>query len=97
MKKYILLENETTTVNGSTLYRIIAIKDFGGVKIGEKGGWIEKEENLSHEGDCWVDDKAMVYGDAMVYDNAKVFGDTWIYGNAKVYDDADVFGNARIY
>ena len=41
--------------------------EFGIIKIGDLGGWIEKEENLSHEGNAWV------CGDAEVYGNAEVF------------------------
>lgn len=59
MKKYELTE-ETFTVFGKTLYRIRAVRDFGSVKTGEFGGYIEKEENLSHFGDAWV------YGNAKV-------------------------------
>ena len=66
MKKYELTE-ETVTVYGKTLYRIRAVRDFGSVKTGEFGGYIEKEENLSHFGDAWV------YGDAWVSGNAEVF------------------------
>ena len=34
----------------AVLHRIRATVSFGFVKIGDLGGWIEKEENLSHEG-----------------------------------------------
>lgn len=72
MKKYELTE-ETVTVYGKTLYRIRAVRDFGSVKTGEFGGYIEKEENLSHFGDAWVYGNAKVYGDARVSGNAEVF------------------------
>ena len=36
------------------------------VEEGDVGGWIESEENLSHDGDCWVKDDAVVYGNALV-------------------------------
>ena len=36
-----------------TLHRIRAVISFGLVDAGELGGWIEKEENLSHEGKAW--------------------------------------------
>ena len=51
----------------ATLHRIRATVAFGIVKVGDLGGWIEKEENLSHEGKAWV------CGDAKVWGNAKVF------------------------
>ena len=40
-KKYKLTE-ETINVNGKTLYRIEALKDFSDVQQGEKGGYVEK-------------------------------------------------------
>ena len=52
-KKYKLTE-ETINVNGITLYRIEALKDFANVKKGDKGGFVEKESNLFQSGDCWV-------------------------------------------
>jgi hypothetical protein len=33
------------------------------VKVGDAGGWIQAEENLSHSGKAWVDGKARVTGD----------------------------------
>ena len=96
MKKYELTE-ETFTVFGKTLYRIRAVRDFGSVKTGEFGGYIEKEENLSHFGDAWVYGNAKVYGDARVFGNAWVYGDARVSGNAWIYGDARVFGNAWVY
>ncbi len=37
----------------TNLYHIKALKDFDDVKAGTIGG-IEKETNLSHEGNCWI-------------------------------------------
>ena len=54
------LTNETRTWGRRTLYRIKALKDFGNVKKGDLGGYVEREENLSHSGDCWIYDKAKV-------------------------------------
>ncbi|MHA1344253.1 MAG: hypothetical protein ACTSQG_09715 [Promethearchaeota archaeon] len=85
------LTNEKKKYGSITLYRIKALKDFGNVKKGDKGGWIEKEDNLSQKGDCWV------YGNAWVYENAKVYGNAEVYGNAKVYGNAEVYGNAWVY
>ena len=82
-KKYILTE-ETKEVGGHILHRIQAMRDFGGVQKGDLGGWIESEENLSHDGDCWI------FGNGEVFDNGKV------YGNGRVSDDGRVFGNAKI-
>ena len=60
---------------GRTLHRIRAVRDFGEVKAGDLGGWIETESNLSNDGNAWVCGNAMVYGDAMVCGDARVYGD----------------------
>ena len=65
--KYKLTE-ETKIIGGITLHRIEAIQDFASVKTGEKGGFIEKESNLSHDDD----DDAWVFGDAKVYNQKQV-------------------------
>lgn len=69
---------------GVILHRIKAVRSFGEVKSGEVGGWIESEENLSHDGNCWVADEAIVCN------NAKVVGDARVSGHALVKDDAQV-------
>lgn len=91
------LTNEKIEGYGHTLHRIRALKDFGDVKAGDLGGFLESEYNLSHEGNCWVYDDAIVYEEARIYDNAKVYGDAWVYSNAEVYGDAEVYENARVY
>jgi len=102
-KKYELLTDRPIIYRGRTLYQIRALRDFGEVNKGELGGFIEKEDNLSHTGDCWVYNfgkiygNAIVSGDAEVYDNAKVYGDAEVYDNAKVFEDARVFGNAKVF
>ena len=101
-KKY-ELTNETKEFYGMVLHRIRALKDFGRVRAGDLGGWVEKEDNLSQLGACWVYENAMVYGNAWVYGNAKVYGnamvyeDAMVYGSAKVYEDAMVYGSAKVY
>ena len=95
-KKYKLTE-ETINVNGKTLYRIKSLKDFGNVKKGDKGGFVEKEENLSQSGDCWVYDNAKVYNNAKVFDYADIYGNAEIFGYAIVSGNARVYGNAKVY
>lgn len=60
---------------GKTLFQIEAVKCFGDIVKGQKGGFIEKESNLSQFCNAWVHGNAKVYGDAEVYGNAKVYGD----------------------
>lgn len=86
MKKY-EFTGETKQVGffgNITLKRIRATMEFGIIKIGDLGGWIEKEENLSHKGDAWV------YGNAEVWGNAKVYGNAEVYGDAKVFSISHV-------
>ena len=54
MKKYRLLKQEFIEVCDIKLYRIQALKDFGNVKAGDKGGYIEGEHNLDQADTCWV-------------------------------------------
>ena len=88
MSKKYKLTDETINLNGATLYRIEALKDFGEIKKGDKGGFIESEDNLSHEGNAWVYDNACVYDNARVYHNVSVSDYAQVYGNAIVYGDA---------
>ena len=81
MKKF-EFTGETKTISlffrTATLHRIRAVAEFGLVKIGDLGGWIEKEENLSNEGKAWV------CGDAKVWGNAKVCGDAKVFSASHV-------------
>ena len=74
----------------ATLHRIRATVAFGIVEVGDLGGWIEKEENLSHEGKAWVWGNAEVCGDAKVWGNAEVCGDAEVWGNAEVFSASHV-------
>lgn len=101
MKKFELTTDKIKS-NGVTLHRIKALIDFGDVKAGELGGYVEKETNLSQYGGAWVYRHAQVFGNAWVFDNAlvcgnaEVYDDAWVCGNAEVYDDAEVYGNAWV-
>ena len=109
MEKKYRLTDETIEFCGFELHRIESLKDFGHIKKGDKGGFVQSENNLSHDGDCWIFGDANVYGNANVSNNAKVydnanvygcaevFGDAMIYGRAKVYDNAKVFDDAKVY
>ena len=107
MKKYKLTEEtKISEWSGRKVTRIEAIIDFGLVKAGTKGGFVEDERNLNVEkeaGNAWVYGDAEVSGNAWVSGNARVYGDAWVsgdarvYGNARVYGDAWVSGDARVY
>ena len=97
MKKFELTTEFITNALGKKLFRIKALVEFGSVKAGELGGYAEKEENISQDGNAWVSDDACVYGDAKVFGNAWVYGDAWVHGNAKVFGNAEVYGDAKVY
>ena len=97
MKKFELTAEFVTNVFGKKLFRIKALVAFGDVEKGELGGFIEKEDNLSHDDNAWVSGNAWVYGDARVSGNAWVSGNARVYGDAWVYDNAWVSGNAWVY
>ena len=97
-KKYILTEEYKNIIvsdnQSKRVFRIMAIRSFGGVKAGQLGGFVEKEENLSHEGDCFVFDDAVVCDDARVEKNSLVMDNALIFGNALLTDNAIVVDNA---
>ena len=96
-----------------TLYRVIALRDIFiedpqgrtvlQVARGDKGGWIESRNNLSHSGDSWVADtskvfeSASVYGDAQISGNPSIFGSAAVYGDAQISGSATIFGSAAVY
>ena len=53
MKKFELTSEFVTNVFGAKLFRIRALIEFGGVKAGDVGGYVEKEENLDQDSNAW--------------------------------------------
>ena len=106
MKKYELTD-ETKVYMGKTLHRIRALidipNDFVIVKTGELGGWVESENNLSHNGTCWVYDNGRAFEDAKIYqhgaviDNGQVYDSGRVFGNGWVCDNGRVFGYGQVY
>jgi NDP-sugar pyrophosphorylase family protein len=121
MKKYEFILDDSIVVNGHKLFRIKALRQLRPsgypwlgerepekdccVEIGDIGGYIEDDGNLSHYGHCWVHEHAKVYGGAKVLGDSNVDGDdfeeTLIYGNAiisglsRIYNSI-IFGDAVI-
>ena len=91
MNKKYEFTGETMIWSNTTLKRIRYLS------TGILGGWIEKEENLSQEGECWVGDSAKVFDSARVYDSAKVFGKAQVFGNAQVFDLAQISDSVQIF
>jgi hypothetical protein len=102
------LTKKTYNHFGITLHQIKAIKSFGDVKKGDLGGFVQRQENLSQDGLCWIYDNSLVYLDARVEDDAKAKNGCWIWNSAKLRNEAiaedscylsgdiDVFDNALV-
>lgn len=94
-QKYIFTDKFIVNDSGIKMFQIKCVSPFANVSEGELGGYIEKECNLSQDGNAWVYGNARVYGDAQVYGNAEVSGNAQVYGNARVYGDADINSNDK--
>lgn len=90
------------------LRQIRALRDFADVKAGAQGGWVEGDDSLSQQGDCWIyDENSVVFGGARVSgnarltqpcdirDGAKISDNAWI-DHAQISDHAHVSGNAMV-
>lgn len=100
-KKYEIVKTNSIIHGGKTLYRIKALKSFntvdGEVVLKDKlGGFIESENNLSQEGNCWIFNKAKVFGCAKILDNAVIHKNAEIFGNAVICDNALVDDDAWV-
>lgn len=95
-KKYKLLKSDVTYAyigHHVKLYRIKALKRIvlcNGEVIdkGTLGGYIQKEENLSQMGTCWVGYGATVCGDSHVVDSSYI-------SNSRV-EDSDICGGSKV-
>ncbi len=90
-KKY-EFTGKTANVGKHILHRIRALRDFGDVKAGDLGGFIESEGNLSHDGECWVYHNGKVSGNGVVCDNGVVFGHGMVRDHGRVCDNGVVAG-----
>ena len=114
-KKYELLKDDTKEIRFKraeniekvTVYRIKALRSFGDVTEGDLGGYVESEENLSHEGDCWIYDESAVMSKSRIYENAKLYGDSRFsdysvaYGNCELQNviaqlASKIYGNIKV-
>lgn len=77
---------------GKRVYPIRALRDFGEVKKGDLGGYIEDSSCLSAEGDCWISKNSIVFSGSKVTDNAILDGNIELHGKTIVSDDARLTG-----
>lgn len=98
MSKYKIIQNSNKTIslpysNGKVeVYQIEALINIPhlGVKIGDVGGWVEDESNLSQEGDCWIFKEGVVARESHIAGNAQVKGKSFLYNKSRLFDDASV-------
>ena len=94
MLKYTIQEPARQLPDGRKVKRIKALRDFGNVKEGTIGGFVEADDNLSHDGLCWIADDAMALGwsritrDAQLRDRARICDWAVITDRCVVCDDA---------
>ena len=91
-KYYELTDEFKVNVFGIKLFRIKCTRKIKYANVGDMGGFVEKEDNLS--GDAWV------YGNAQVSGNDRVYGNAWVSGNADLNSNNkhcgfDCFGSAN--
>ena len=73
------------------LHRVRALRDIGeNVRKGDLGGYVQSEDNLSQQGNCWL------YNDSICCDEAAVSGDSQLHEQAIVKGSALVSGSARV-
>lgn len=96
MNKKYELTDETIKYNGVKLYRIRALRNFGDVRKGDLGGFVESENNLSHKDNCWIYDNGKVMGHGEVLSNAKVFDYGEVRDHGKVLGDGKIFGHGIV-
>lgn len=100
-QKYHITSN-SITYRGFKLYQIEALKDFGSVKKGDLGGYVQSYDNLDHCGDCWLFDESKCYesgkvsGNANLHQTAEVCGNAQIFGKTHIIDESLVCGHAVI-
>ena len=100
MDKYALIYTDYCVFHQESgdvkLYRIRALKDFGNIKAGRIGGYVESTANLSQYNSCWVHDNAKISGKATIHNNVQIFDNVQISDYVKIYDNVIVYGDAKI-
>ena len=87
--KYELTDN-VRFHRGEKLYQIRALRDFDNVKVGDLGGYVAGEHNLSHDGNCWLAQRSISCGNGRVTENA------WGMDDTVIKDDGILAGTTRI-
>ena len=99
MEKYEILMDKEYTIEwkGHILHRIRALIDFGDVKKGDLGGFVENENNLSYYGNCWIYDGAKAMDSSRVYDDSRMYDESEMHDNSRMYGDSELNNSAKLY
>lgn len=81
---------------GRQLHRIQAVNNFGFVKAGTLGGWVESARNLSEHGASWIGEDASAFASSLVDSDAQLYGRAQMRDHARATDTAHVFGDAEL-
>lgn len=98
--KYEILHNDYIIVNRNIkLYRIIALRDISTnscyIKKGEIGGFVESYDNLSQEGNCWIEKNSYVYENAKVVEDSIIQSSSYVYGFSMIKGSAITNSNIQ--
>ena len=98
-KKYEILMDEENTIEwkGHTLHRIRALRDFGDIRKGDIGGFVENENNLSHKGNCWIYDDAKAMDNSIMYDNSRICDKSELHDDSEMYGDSELNNQVKLY
>jgi len=99
VKRYKLDENDTIQYKGKTLYRVVVVTPFKNphgvtMQVGDKGGYIEKEDNLPQNDTAWCSCTFDPYPPpgqwiySIICDNAVVSNGSYVDINGVVCDNA---------
>lgn len=103
-----VLTTDVKMVNGHKCFRIVATTNFhcetvshqiANIRIGDLGGFIEKEENLLNDG-SWVFDDSVIIGNAVLMNESTVECDSIVSDDAIVRHSylhcSNVFGKSLL-
>lgn len=84
------------------LRQLVALRDFNDVKTGTRGGWVDSEEILSQDGNCWIyDENSVAFANCRISGNARITRPCAICDGVNISDDvwidaAEISGGAQI-
>lgn len=100
-KKFELCSDSKPWTDNIILHRIRALKDFvcDGIFIrkGDKGGFVQWEQNLSQDGNCWIFGNAVAMEDSTVKDNASLHDQAMIFDKSIVCDNASLYNFTAMF